>query len=127
MMNPLIIEGKEDTPSVILDKENNKFEFSGRSLPEDILDFYNPIYDWLQNYVSSPNDKTELDLKIDYFNSASHKAINEILDILSEIQKTGKSIVINWHYMEEDEDMYESGEDFQELTGLSFVYKSYSA
>ena len=125
-MTALIIEGREDTPAVIFDSENGKFEISGRSLPENILSFYEPLYDWIQEYVSNPKDETIVDLKIDYFNSASHKAINDILDIFSELMNIGKVITINWHYLEDDEDMRESGEDFADLTGLSFVYKSYT-
>lgn len=125
-MNPLYIEPNEDTPEVSLDKEKGIFDFSGRSLPEDILQFYNPIYDWLRQYVDSPNEVTNVLLKIDYFNSASHKAINEILELFAEILPSGNEVIINWHYLEDDEDMYESGQDFQELTGLKFVYKSYN-
>ena len=68
-MTALIIEGREDTPAVIFDSENGKFEISGRSLPENILSFYEPLYDWIQEYVSNPKDETIVDLKIDYFNS----------------------------------------------------------
>lgn len=125
-MNPLYIEPNEDTPEVSLDKEKGIFDFSGRSLPEDILQFYNPIYDWLRQYVDSPNEVTNVLLKIDYFNSASHKAINEILELFAEILPSGNEVIINWHYLEDDEDMYESGQDFQELTGLKFVFKSYN-
>jgi hypothetical protein len=125
-MQPLIIEAKEDTPRVILDKENQLFEISGRSLPEDILYFYNPIYDWLQEYISDPNEETIVNLKIDYFNSASHKAINQLLEMLLELKDIGKKIIINWHYLADDEDMYEAGTDFADLTGLKFEFKSYN-
>jgi hypothetical protein len=125
-MKPLFIEGKEDTPEINFDKEQGIFDITGRSLPEDIVRFYTPIYDWLQDYINNPNDVTIVNMKIDYFNSASHKAINEILEILTDLLKTGKKITINWHYLEDDDDMHESGLDFEELTGLNFEYRAYS-
>jgi hypothetical protein len=124
-MQALIYEGQEDTPKVVLDKEKNIFELSGKSLPEDVIKFYDPIYQWLKEYVVSPNDETIMKLKIDYFNSASHKAINYMLEILSDIEKTGKKVSVKWHYLTEDEDMLETGHDFAELTGLHFDYIGY--
>ncbi|HBH49815.1 MAG TPA: nuclear pore complex subunit [Bacteroidales bacterium] len=124
-MNPLIIEGKDDTPEIKFDKENAIFEISGRSLPEDVVSFYTPVYNWLQEYLKAPNDETSVKMKIDYFNSASHKAINEILELFAELEKIGKKVTIYWHYLVDDEDMYESGMDFADLTHLNFEYKSY--
>ncbi|MBN2486471.1 MAG: DUF1987 domain-containing protein [Bacteroidales bacterium] len=124
-MQALIIEAQDDTPRVILDKENNMFELSGKSLPEDVLKFYQPVYEWLNQYILSPNDETIFKLKIDYFNSASHKAINYMLEILAEIQQKGKKVEVKWHYLTEDEDMLETGHDFEELTGLKFDFIGY--
>ena len=69
-MEALIIEATDDTPKVVLDPANNVFEFSGKSLPEDVTTFYGPVLDWLDSYSESPNPKTvvifnlELDLNL---------------------------------------------------------------
>jgi hypothetical protein len=125
-MQPLIIEGQDDTPKVTFDKDNNIFELSGKSLPENVTDFYQPLYDWLEQYAASPNEQTIISLKIDYFNSASHKAINYILEILATIHQKSKKVLVKWHYFSDDEDMLESGHDFAELTGLEFEYIRYA-
>lgn len=124
-MKSLTLEAKDDTPGVILDKENQTFEIIGKSLPEDVMDFYQPIYEWLEEYVKNPNPETIFTMKIDYFNSASHKAINNLLDILAEIKDSGNSVLIKWHFLREDEDMLESGNDYADLTGLDFDYVGY--
>jgi len=36
MIEKLYIKGTEDTPEIILDRENAVFEISGRSLPENV-------------------------------------------------------------------------------------------
>ena len=124
-MEPILLEATDDTPMVILDKVNNKFELSGRSLPEDVIKFYEPIFKWLENYAANPNEKTEIKVKIDYFNSASQRALNEVLTILSRAHNKGKDILVNWHYNVDDEDILEAGKEFEELTKLPFKYISY--
>lgn len=124
-MRSLIIDGKDDTPMVILDKQENKFEITGKSLPEDVTEFYGPIFNWLEEYVRDPHDETVVEMNIEYFNSASHKAINQVLEILAQLQKAGKKILIKWYFLREDDDMLESGHDYADLTGLNFEYIGY--
>lgn len=124
-MQTLKIEAKEDTPEVVLDKEAQVFKITGKSLPEDVMEFYHPVYQWLEEYVKSPNPETIFVMNIEYFNSASHKAINDLLDILSEIKSSRNSILIKWHFLREDEDMLEAGHDYADLTGLDFDYVGY--
>lgn len=124
-MEPILIEGKDDTPMVILNKEENKFEITGKSLPENVTDFYGPIFDWLEKYVENPNDETVLEMKIEYFNSASHKAINQVFETLTNIRKSGKNILVKWYFLSDDDDMLESGRDYADLTGLEFEYIGY--
>ena len=50
-MEIINLEGTEDTPKIILDKTNKIFEISGRSLPEDSAEFYQPVLDWLGEYA----------------------------------------------------------------------------
>ena len=62
-METIKIMGTDDTPTVILDAENDIFEISGRSLPEDVTAFYDPILNWLDEYAGSPNAKTAFNFR----------------------------------------------------------------
>jgi len=124
-MEALIIEATDDTPKVVLDPSNNNFEFSGKSLPEDVTTFYGPIMDWLDGYSSSPNPKTVVIFNLVYFNTASSKLILDILFKLEEIFDEGNDISIEWHYQEEDEDMEEAGEEYGDLVEMPLELKSY--
>ncbi len=117
-MDPLIIEPTDESPEVILDKDNGRFEFGGKSLPEDVKEFYGPIHIWLQNYVKDPNEETNAKFKFDYFNSASAKQIMDILGYFEDIKSNGKSVKIDWYYLEDDEDMEEAGESYGTLVDL---------
>ena len=125
-MYPLVISATEDTPEVIFNKGKEKFEVNGRSLPEDVIEFYSPVYSWLEQYVADPNEETVFKVKIDYFNSASQRAINEIFNILSRINLKGKKISIEWYFHQDDDEMKEAGQEYEEITNLTFKYISYA-
>jgi hypothetical protein len=120
-MEILNLEGTEDTPKIILDKSNGIFEISGRSLPEDSAEFYQPVLDWLAEYAGSSNPKTDFVFKLEYFNTASSKLI---LDVLSKLENID-SITVHWYYHEDDEDMEEAGQEFAELVEAPFEFATY--
>ncbi len=78
-MRVIKIQGSDDTPKVILDADNNTFEISGRSLPEDVVAFYDPILEWLDEYAQNPLEKTVFNFKLEYFNTASSKLLLDVL------------------------------------------------
>ena len=124
-MEPLYLDATEETPEVKLDKDKNVFEFNGKSLPEDVVTFYNPIMDWFDKYSDHLNDVTEVKFKLDYFNTASSKMILDILLKLEEFQDSGKEVKIKWFFAEDDEDMEEAGEEYAEIVDVPFSYESY--
>ena len=123
-MDALIIESTLETPSVILDKEAGKFEISGKSLPEEAKKFYEPIYEWFENYVKDPNDKMDFFFKMDYYNSSTSTILLELLHMLDKVHKSGKPVNVFWYYLEVDDDMLEAGEEFEELVSMPFIYES---
>jgi len=125
MINSIKIDEKEDTPKVIFDPSNNFFEISGRSLPEDAILFYEPILTWLTEYSNNPNILTELNIKLNYFNTASSKLILDILMILEEMVENNKQCIIKWYFEEDDEDMEEAGEEYSDLIDVPFELIKY--
>jgi len=126
-METIKIQGTEDTPKVTLDKEKEIMEISGRSLPEDVASFYEPILSWLDEYAQSPNKKTVFNFKLVYFNTASSKLLLDILMKLEEIHEAGHDVLIRWHYPEDDEDMEEAGEEYSDIVDVPFEQVPYSA
>lgn len=124
-MEALRIEQTDDSPEVILDQEGNLFEISGKSLPEDVVDFYQPVLDWLNSYRKSPNTKTEISFKLVYFNTASSKLILDILMILEEMVEEGRDIIVKWLSLKSDEDMQEAGREYEEMVDVPFDHVTY--
>jgi hypothetical protein len=113
-MDDFYLEATPKTPKLYFSRETGEFEISGRSIPENSIEFYKPIINWLDNYVEEPNHRTLLVIKLEYFNTSSSKCLVEILRRLESLDE--RSIVkVKWCYEEEDEDMQESGEDFKEI------------
>lgn len=121
-MEVINIKGTDDTPNVILDKNNNLFELSGRSLPEDVNHFYEPILNWIDEYLESPNELTVFNFKLEYFNTASSKIILDILLKFEEITANGGKVLIKWFYNEDEEDMLEAGEEYADIVEIPFEY-----
>jgi hypothetical protein len=114
-MEPLRREATRDTPKVILDKTNHVFEIIGRSLPENVEAFYQPIIEWIDDYTEQPNPKTELTIHMEYFNTASSKVLMDILLKLDKIYKEGYEVVVYWYYDKKYQAMAEAGHEFGEL------------
>ncbi|MCG8702275.1 MAG: DUF1987 domain-containing protein [Bacteroidales bacterium] len=125
MIDALDIRATNDTPKVLLDPENDIFEISGRSLPEDVVSFYQPVLDWINNYMQEPLEYTDFVFKYTYFNTATSKLILDILFRLEEINKAGHKVMVTWFYEEDDEDMLDQGEEFKENVELPFEIISY--
>jgi len=113
-------EPTDETPAVTLDPATGLFEISGKSLPEDVTSFYDPMLEWLEEYSSSPNESTNFKFKMEYFNTASSKMILDILLKLEEIHEAGKEVLISWYFPEDDEDMEEAGEEYADIVDVPF-------
>jgi hypothetical protein len=124
-METIKIQGSEDTPKIILDAGNEILEISGRSLPEDVSSFYEPVLNWLNEYAENPNKKTIFNFKLTYFNTASSKLLLDILMKLEEMHEKGQDVLIRWHYPEDDEDMAEAGEEYADIVDVPFEQVSY--
>jgi hypothetical protein len=120
-MEPISIEGTPKTPTVKMDAEQGLAEIKGRSIPENSIDFYKPIIEWLEEYSSVAKDLTTVNVQLEYFNTSSSKCILDVFKKLEAIHKQPKNeVIINWYYEEDDEDMLEAGEDYESIIRVPF-------
>lgn len=124
-MEQLRIEGSSDIPEILLDYDKGRLEFSGRSLPEDVQEVYNPVLEWISRYIEHPQKQTHVVFKFDYFNTASSKKILDLLERIKEVHKNGNELKIDWYYMDSDEDMEDAGQSFSDFIEFPFNYISY--
>ena len=119
-MNALVIDGTKQTPEVNFNADSGVIEVGGRSIPENSFEFYNPLLTWLDEYTSNPAAKTVVKIKLEYFNTSSSKYILEIFKKVKVIHTEEKDIIVEWYHDEDDEEMMETGEDYEDVTGLPF-------
>jgi hypothetical protein len=113
-------------PGIVLDKESGKLEMTGRACPEDPLEFYQPVFDWFDEYAEDPLEKTVFDFKLSYYNTATSKILMMLMQRLEELANDGNDVLVRWHYLEDDEDMQESGEDYSEMVDVKFEFLPYT-
>ncbi|HCM75467.1 MAG TPA: nuclear pore complex subunit [Cytophagales bacterium] len=121
-MSPLEIAETADTPGIVLDKGLGKFQFSGRSLNDNVSAFYQPVIAWFKEYAKSPNSETDLHFKFEYLNVESSKEVLNILTVMESV----KGARVSWYFNEDDEDMEEIGDEISELVNIPFEFKIYS-
>jgi len=116
-MENLKHEGSSKTPEVDFNS-SGELLLKGRSIPENSIEFYKPLIEWLEAYAESPSSTTVLSVQLEYFNTSSSKCI---LDVFKKLEAVSESeISIKWHYEEDDEDMLEAGEDYDAIIDLPF-------
>lgn len=123
-MNNIIIKESAKTPLIETQYKIGKIDISGRSIPENSIDFYKPLLDSLSQYAQNPYEKTELHIFLDYFNTSSSKCLLDVFKIIESIHQNGHKALIIWKYDEEDEDMQEAGEDYESIMNVPFQFET---
>ena len=118
-MENLKLDGSAKTPTVQFDAANGTLELKGRSIPENSVEFYKPLVEWIGSYGDGAKDTTQVNIQLEYFNTSSSKCILDVFKKLESINNKS-SITINWHYEEDDEDMLEAGEDYDIIISVPF-------
>jgi hypothetical protein len=120
-MEELRISPTKNTPEVILNPEGI-IRIKGRSIHENVTDFFEPIEDWISEYITVPADITSVDMNLEYFNSASAKVFIHILQKITYVTLKHKKFIFNWYYEEGDEDILERGEYFASILDVRFNF-----
>jgi len=119
-MESISIEGTTKTPAISFNADTGVIEIKGRSIPENSIEFYRPLVEWLEEYGNEPKEQTTVNIQLEYFNTSSSKCILDVFKKLESIKKQRNNVVINWYYEEDDEDMLEAGEDYESIIRIPF-------
>ncbi|HXU28329.1 MAG TPA: DUF1987 domain-containing protein [Bacteroidia bacterium] len=116
-MEPLIIAAAAETPSVSFNGQLGTFNFSGKSYPENVNDFYKPILEYIELYKTNPKENTLIEFNWLYYNTATSKMIIKILVLFKSINT---NLSIKWLCKSDNELMIEKGEEIKEVLDLNF-------
>ena len=63
-MSSIKIEGTPKTPTVHFDDTTGLLELRGRSIPENSIEFYKPLIDWIDRYSRTAQTKTSMRVQL---------------------------------------------------------------
>jgi hypothetical protein len=123
-MNALFTEGKSSTPSVDFNPNTGMLKVWGRSIPENPVKFYQPIEDWICEFINTTPEVLILNIHLDYLNTHSTECILILMKKLEGYYKSSNNNVkVIWNFDEDDEDMESLGEDLASIAQIPFEYK----
>jgi hypothetical protein len=108
-MEPIVIEPTEHSAKVNFNI-SGQLLLEGRSLPENVAEFYNPLVDFVNNLEA---DAVTFNVNLDYFNTATSKKLLELMKHLDDNNKIG-SVLVNWHFEDGDDESVEMAEIYEE-------------
>ena len=121
----LLVESTPHTPFVSFDSQTGVMERKGRSIPEQADDFWLPVLNWFESYIQMPADQTVFKIDLEYFNISSSKRILFLLYKLNNLAKNPDCVRVEWYYREDDEDMFEVGNDYAYMVKVPFEFIMY--
>jgi hypothetical protein len=121
-MEELRISPTKNTPEIILNPEGI-IKIRGRSIHEDVTEYFAPVEEWITDYITDPAELTCVEMSLEYFNSASAKVFIHLLQKVTYVTLKHKKFIINWYYEDGDEDILERGEYFASILDvpISFI------
>ena len=107
-LKQFFIEESEKTPQVDLNNLTGELIISGRSIPENAVEFYTGIYNWINLYIKNPRQITNLRLNLEYFNTSSSIWIAKIIKSLCSIKNEEFTLMIHIYFNIEEFDSMET-------------------
>ncbi len=107
-MQKLIIPPTKATFGINFDPARNVFEISGNSFPPNAMEFYEPIVDWVRNFLTGDvKDPIMIEFNVNYYNTSSSKYIFKILELFHQHNLKTRNVKINWYSYESEDELYE--------------------
>jgi hypothetical protein len=113
LSNNLFIKEGKNTPKVVGNVNLNELIFKGNSYPENVLQFYTPIFNWIEELK---NEKNEIKVDCQFYYIASSSVI-AFLKLLQKVESTfeKENIKFIWKYEEGDDDIKKIGQDYSTI------------
>jgi hypothetical protein len=113
-MEKVRIEATKKTPFILLDPVEGRIEIVGSSIYVDIIKFYEPILEWVEEYKQMACPITIINCRLNVYNTITTKVLTHIFKTLEKLPAS-KKVLINWFFEKDDYDMREFGEDIRSI------------
>jgi hypothetical protein len=110
----LIIEGTSKTPQIDLNQLTGDLIISGKSIPENAAKVYEPVLNWVTEYILTARPTTNFRLNVVYFNTASSLWLAKIIKVLIRIKEPDYVLIVHLYFPLEEFDEMKELEDIKE-------------
>ncbi len=100
----MFVEQTDKTPLIDLNYMSGDLILSGKSIPINAPRIFEPILDWVNEYVKNPKQTSNLRLNLEYFNTASSIWLAKIVKALAGISKPECVLFLHIYFPIEDFD-----------------------
>jgi hypothetical protein len=110
----LKIEKTAKTPYIDLNPGTGDFVFSGKSIPENAAKLYEPVLNWMTEYIKHAQPTTNLKLDLEYFNTSSSLWLAKIFKILVKIEEPDYVVIFHLYLPIDEFDDLKEFDDIRE-------------
>ena len=121
MIHDFELRQTSSTPLVLADQEQGRITMAGDSYPENPFEFFQPIIDGIENYLSQDTRPLHLELALVYLNTSSIRAMMDIFDRMEEAFQHGREVSVHWTFDPENERVGELADEFKEDCTFPFI------
>lgn len=123
-MERLEITQSKSTPFVDFDPDTGVLEIGGESYPENSHEFFAPLVEWINHYLSGDEKSAVLRVTLTYMNTSSTKYMIEILDRVEQAYEDGRDVLVEWYCDEDNERELDTVEELKEDFEMPFDIKT---
>jgi hypothetical protein len=114
-----ILEPTQKTPGIFIDESVYLLFITGRLIPENPEVFFEELQTQYASFFSESKRKI-LKFDLEYFNTGAARYLYKFFTSIKDVS----NLSIIWVYESDDEDIFESGKEFESLTGLKFDFET---
>jgi hypothetical protein len=115
-MDTLFIRKTSETPQINLNGDAGIFSITGFSYPENVVSFYKPVFDYIEEYKLNPREKTILEFNWIYYNTGTSKMI---VRIILELKDLSKEFEVKWFCQNDVDIMIDKGKELKEMLDIN--------
>lgn len=122
-MTNIFIPASASSPEVDFRFDERQLSLKGEAYPENAALFWGEIIAALRHFIErdTAQEPIVVNVSLAYFNSSSTKMLFSLFSALNEKAASGTRVILNWFYDEEDDTIYEFGQELREdFTDLIF-------
>jgi len=114
-MDELVIEQTPKTPLIDLNQFSGNLIFSGKSIPENAAKVFEPVLNWVTEYVQNARQTTNLRFDLEYCNTSSLIWLTKIIKVLIRIDKPDFALIVHLYLPIEDFDEMDDFDDIKDI------------